>query len=286
MLSRPRSDARASLSTSARSRNVCWRTSPTACCCSTTTASCVSGTAPPNGSRASRANRVLGMRARRDDPRLARRRASDPRGRRGRARPERHRDHRPARGRGPRAVARRFGRCIRGRHRLLVPRHQRGRAARPGEDRLRRHGLARAAHSAGVGLRSGAHLATPLRQPGGATAGAATQPHRRGGRPPLGHHRRHPAREPARLRPARSRERAVRRAAGGARASWKAPACARPEGIDFALSVPATLPQASGDGDKVRQVLSNLVENAVKYSPGGGRSWSGWSTTTTASASR
>ncbi len=43
------------------------------------------------------------------------------------------------------------------------------------------------------------------------------------------------------------------------------------EGIDFALSVPATLPQASGDGDKVRQVLSNLVENAVKYSPGGGR---------------
>ena len=44
-----------------------------------------------------------------------------------------------------------------------------------------------------------------------------------------------------------------------------------PEGIHFALSAPATLPQASGDGDKVRQVLSNLVENAVKYSPGGGR---------------
>jgi len=43
------------------------------------------------------------------------------------------------------------------------------------------------------------------------------------------------------------------------------------EGIHVALSVPATLPQASGDGDKVRQVLSNLVENAVKYSPGGGR---------------
>ena len=43
------------------------------------------------------------------------------------------------------------------------------------------------------------------------------------------------------------------------------------EGIEFGLSVPDTLPQASGDGDKVRQVLSNLVENAVKYSPGGGR---------------
>ena len=43
-----------------------------------------------------------------------------------------------------------------------------------------------------------------------------------------------------------------------------------PEGIDLALSAPATLPQANGDGDKVRQVLSNLVENAVKYSPGGG----------------
>jgi two-component system phosphate regulon sensor histidine kinase PhoR len=43
-----------------------------------------------------------------------------------------------------------------------------------------------------------------------------------------------------------------------------------PNGIELALSAPATLPQANGDGDKVRQVLSNLVENAVKYSPGGG----------------
>src|ERR1044071_9399554 len=31
------------------------------------------------------------------------------------------------------------------------------------------------------------------------------------------------------------------------------------------------VPYATGDRDKVGQVLSNLVENAVKYSPGGGR---------------
>jgi len=35
--------------------------------------------------------------------------------------------------------------------------------------------------------------------------------------------------------------------------------------------VPAGVPQVAADRDKVRQVLVNLVENAIKYSPGGGR---------------
>ena len=44
-----------------------------------------------------------------------------------------------------------------------------------------------------------------------------------------------------------------------------------PPGIEIALSTPPWLPHASGDSDKVAQVLANLVENAVKYTPGGGR---------------
>jgi len=44
-----------------------------------------------------------------------------------------------------------------------------------------------------------------------------------------------------------------------------------PPGIEVELSTPPWLPHASGDSGKVAQVLANLVENAVKYTPGGGR---------------
>jgi two-component system phosphate regulon sensor histidine kinase PhoR len=44
-----------------------------------------------------------------------------------------------------------------------------------------------------------------------------------------------------------------------------------PVGIEIELVTPPWLPDATGDGDKVGQVLANLVENAVKYSPEGGR---------------
>jgi len=44
-----------------------------------------------------------------------------------------------------------------------------------------------------------------------------------------------------------------------------------PQGTEIELSTPPWLPHASGDSDKVAQVLANLVENAVKYTPGGGR---------------
>jgi PAS domain S-box-containing protein len=43
-----------------------------------------------------------------------------------------------------------------------------------------------------------------------------------------------------------------------------------PANITLELDAPDGLPPVAGDPDKVRQVLSNLVENAVKYSPDGG----------------
>jgi two-component system, OmpR family, phosphate regulon sensor histidine kinase PhoR len=44
-----------------------------------------------------------------------------------------------------------------------------------------------------------------------------------------------------------------------------------PPNIAVEAVVPAGVPQVAADRDKVRQVLVNLVENAMKYSPGGGR---------------
>jgi PAS domain S-box-containing protein len=43
------------------------------------------------------------------------------------------------------------------------------------------------------------------------------------------------------------------------------------EGIQLELSLPDSLPPVSGDEDKLHQVLLNLIDNAVKYSPDGGR---------------
>lgn len=44
-----------------------------------------------------------------------------------------------------------------------------------------------------------------------------------------------------------------------------------PENLSLALATPPGLPAVAADGDGARQVLANLVENAVKYSPDGGR---------------
>jgi PAS domain S-box-containing protein len=43
-----------------------------------------------------------------------------------------------------------------------------------------------------------------------------------------------------------------------------------PEHVTLELSAPGDLPQVAADAEQLRQVLGNLVENAVKYSPDGG----------------
>jgi signal transduction histidine kinase len=44
-----------------------------------------------------------------------------------------------------------------------------------------------------------------------------------------------------------------------------------PDNVELALSAPADLPQVAADAGQLRQVLSNLIDNAIKYSPAGGR---------------
>jgi len=43
-----------------------------------------------------------------------------------------------------------------------------------------------------------------------------------------------------------------------------------PDNVTLALQAPARLPRVAADGGQLRQVLGNLVENAIKYTPDGG----------------
>jgi two-component system sensor histidine kinase VicK len=46
---------------------------------------------------------------------------------------------------------------------------------------------------------------------------------------------------------------------------------ARQKRLAFEMQVPETMPDVQGDGDMIEQALENLVSNAVKYTPAGGK---------------
>ena len=48
-------------------------------------------------------------------------------------------------------------------------------------------------------------------------------------------------------------------------------ASSTPSQLSIELEAPPALPTVEADPDQLRQVLTNLVENAIKYSPNGGR---------------
>ncbi|HML23776.1 MAG TPA: ATP-binding protein [Aggregatilinea sp.] len=46
---------------------------------------------------------------------------------------------------------------------------------------------------------------------------------------------------------------------------------ARDKGVQLDVQIPPTLPRVAGDGDRLAQVFTNLLDNAIRYTPAGGR---------------
>ena len=174
------------------------------------------------------AERITGLRLTRPRRLRRRRRPRDvapPRGGRAAA-------HLPDRGRRPRALARAHRGPVRGRHRLRVPRPDRGAGARAAEERLRLDGLARAADAARGDLRRCHDAPAHGRR---APRRAAPRPARRG-RERVGTARadrqRRPLGEPARRGRARRLDRELRR--GRARRCRRRGGAGAPAGRDRA----------------------------------------------------
>ena len=154
-------------------------------------------------------------------------------------------------------------------HRLRLPRPDGGTGARAAEERLRLDRLARAADAAGGHLRCGDDA--PARRRGArrrAARGHAGRGRERV-RAPRADRQRHPLGEPARLGRRRCRDRALDAREVAARSSRQRGRISRRRSSST-LRAPDGLPPVAADPDKVRQVLVNLVDNAIKYSPDGG----------------
>ncbi len=215
---------------------------------------------------------------------LARRRGAGPRSRRrdrrleGGRRPDPRRDGRrirpaqdvPAGNRAGRAVDLHLRRRLLRRHRLRLPRRHRRAPARGAEGGFRRHGLPRAAHAARRRLRRRADAAPPRLRPRRGRAQPLRLADRGRVRAPEPHRQRDPPRQPARRRAASTSSMSPSTPAISSSASSSPRASTAPPGSASRRSSPSPTPPVAADRDRVRQVLVNLVENAIKYSPDGG----------------